>query len=125
LFEQFVAVPVQKRRFTLGVFEFMSGVSPAASGAPNTGQQHAQSQHPHRADHDPEQEQRARRPGDVIAEHGEVLRQRMSGPRIGQHTGEPDNHRGKQNNKSNDDDHVDTSDLVLELQYTRCALGMP
>ena len=36
--------------------------------------------------------------GDVIAEHGEFLRQRMSGPRIGQHTGEPDHHRGKQNN---------------------------
>ncbi len=58
-FEPFAAVLVQQRRFALGAFEYAPGVAPAARGAPSTGQQHTQPQHPHRADHNPEEEQRA------------------------------------------------------------------
>ena len=98
MFEPVVALLVEKRRLALGPFQFVSAVSPAARGAPRTGQQHAQTQHRHRADHDPEQEQGAGRPGDVIAEYGEVFGQRVSGPRIGQHPHEPHDHRDQQNN---------------------------
>jgi hypothetical protein len=57
VFEQVVAVLVQKRRLAMGPLEFMSGIAPAACGAPSTDQQHAQSQHRRRADHDPQEEQ--------------------------------------------------------------------
>ena len=105
VFEQGVAVAVGKRRFTLGPLEVASGVSPAARGAPSAGQQHAKSQHCHRADHDPEQEQRAGRPSDVIAEHREVLGQRVRGPGIAQHTHDRDDDGDEQDDQSNDDKH--------------------
>jgi hypothetical protein len=62
VFEASVAVLVEKRRFALRPLEFVSSIATAARGASSTAEQHAQSQHRHRADHDPEQEQRAGRP---------------------------------------------------------------
>jgi hypothetical protein len=42
----------------------------------------------------------------------------MVGPCDGQHPDEPDNYGDEADFESNDLDHVDASDLVLELQYT-------
>jgi hypothetical protein len=59
VFEPLVALLVEKLRLTLGSYELVSGISPAARSAPSTGQQHAKTEHRHRAYHDPEEKQRA------------------------------------------------------------------
>ena len=41
----------------------------------------------------------------MIAEHREVLGQRVRRPRIAQHTDERDEHGDEQNNQSHDDEH--------------------
>ena len=53
---------------------------PAVRRAPAS--KHTQPQHPHRADHNPEEERRARRPGDVISEYDKVLGQPVGRPAL-------------------------------------------
>ena len=110
VFQPLLAFPIQKRGLALGPLQLASCALCALRGAPGTGQQHAKPQHGDRADRDPEKEQRAGRPGHVKAERAKIPGQGVSGPRIGQHPGEPDDHRDEQNDQSNDDDHVDASD---------------
>jgi hypothetical protein len=88
LFE--VAASVHKRRFALGPFEFTAGIAPAGCAAPCTDQQQAHILHRQCSDHDPEEEESAGRSGNVLAQDREVLAQRVSGPGIVQHAGEPD-----------------------------------
>ncbi len=86
VFEQLVAVLSQRRICALGNYEIASrSASPSRSTA-GTGQQHAQSQHCHRADNDSEEEQRPSRPGDVIAQHRKVFGQRVRSACVAEHT---------------------------------------
>ena len=72
--EQGVAVVLDECGFAFRPGEPAAGVAAAVGGATGTGQQHAQTQQGHRADDDPEQEERSGGTGDVIAEDREVLR---------------------------------------------------
>jgi hypothetical protein len=67
-----IAGAVDERYFALEAGRRASRAGSAARGAPRAGQEHAQFEQTHHANHDPKEEQRAGPPREVIAEHGEI-----------------------------------------------------
>jgi hypothetical protein len=100
-----VAVPAYRGGLAARHLEFAAGGTAAAGGAPGADQQQAQ---PDQSDHDAVEKQHAGRAGDVVAEHGEIVGQRVVDTPVGQHPREPDHYGRDQNDQPDDDDHCAT-----------------
>ncbi len=108
LADQVVAIGADGGRLAARLPEPPAGGAAAAGGPPCAGQQQAQPGQGDRADHDPGQEQRAGGSGHVVAEHREPVGQRVPAAAVAENSGHADNHRGEQDDETENDDHEST-----------------
>src|SRR5512140_3466906 len=105
LAEQVVAVLADGGGLAAGLPESAAGLAAAAGGAARAGQQQAQPDQAECPDHDAVQEQRAGGAGHVVAEHRELVGERMLAAAIRQDAGHAGDHRRDQDDEPDDYDH--------------------
>ncbi|MFD0532126.1 hypothetical protein ACFQ1I_45195 [Kitasatospora arboriphila] len=103
MFDQVVAALGDGRRFAAGVAQSVACLAAATRGAARAGQQESESEHARRPDDDSEEEECAGGAGHVMPEDRERIREFVYGAGVGEYSGDCDNGRGRQNEKSEKD----------------------